>query len=71
MDKGILISHRSSQKEFFLSRTTQLHYLIALFKKAFHISADIKGFRHPRGYNVPIQDLFNFNLNQPFELLIE
>lgn len=71
MDKGVLISHRSSQKEFFISKNTQQHFLVALFKKAFHINVDIKGFRHPRGYNIPLQDIFNFSLKEPFELLIE
>lgn len=71
MDKGILISHKSTLKEFFLSKNTQLHLLTALLKRAFHITADVKGFKHPRGYHIPIQDIFNFNLTQPFELLLE
>lgn len=71
MDKGILISHKSSLKEFFLSKNTQLHILTALLKRAFHIATDVKALRHPRGYNVPIQDIFNFNLSQPFELVLE
>ncbi len=71
MQKGILISHRASQKQFYLCKTTQLHLLTALLKRAFHITTDIKGLRHPRGYNIPIQDIFNFNLNQPYQLVLQ
>lgn len=71
MEKGILLTHRSSQKEFFLSKNTQLHLIMALLKRAFHITVDVKGFKHPRGYTIPIQDIFNFNSSQPFELILE
>lgn len=61
MEKGIYLQHKNSQKEFFLSKNTPLHFLNALIKKAFHLTTDIKSLRHPRGFSIPIQDAFNFN----------
>ena len=71
MEKGIHLQYRTSQKEFFLSKNTPHHYITALIKKAFHLTNDIKCLRHPRGYNIPIQDIFNFTINGTFELVLE
>ena len=71
MDKGIILTHKNSTKEFCLSKSTQTHIVLALIKKVFHLSSDVKSLKHPRGYHIPIQDTFNFNLGTVFEIIVE
>ena len=71
MEKGIYLQYKSSQKEFFLSKNTPVHFVSALIKKAFHLSTDIRYLRHPRGYNIPLQDVMNFSISTAFEVVAD
>ena len=45
--------------------------MLALIKRAFHLSSDVKHLKHPRGYTIPIQDTFNFSSGIVFEIVID
>lgn len=70
-ERGFLLSYKNSVKEFHISRHTQQHIVCALLKKAFRLPSDVKTLKHPRGYYIHLWDMFNFNVSQPFEIIIE
>ena len=71
MDKGIILTYKNSSKEFFISKNTKNHLILALIKRVFHLSSDVKGLKHPKGYQIPIQDAFNFHPGTVFEIIVE
>lgn len=66
MDKGVILSHKNTKHEFYISPTAKSHIINVLIRRAFHLNSDVKFFRHPRGYTVSINEIFQLQHGRNF-----